>query len=257
LLQNLSPLPVSSQFPELKNQPLRHVKSLLPVQEGGEPSALPDLNTMPVFCFDLCTLESKDTMMVRVANNTFNAYFPNGIKEETITGTLCMLPIAGAMLGRSDATKYLIPNQMKALTRPALRNRMDMMEGLQATTCERLGRASDALQNALVQSIPPGPGEPSIIRLFPAWPKEWDARFELLCRGNFLVSSSFKNGEITFVGLKSQAGSECCIRNPWGLAAIDIYADSKKIKSAEGDLITFKTKINGKYILVKKGSTIL
>ena len=257
LLQNLSPLPASSQFPELKNQPLRHVKSLLPVQEGGEPSALPDLNTMPVFCFDLCTLESKDTMMVRVANNTFNAYFPNGIKEETITGTLCMLPIAGAMLGRSEATKYLIPNQMKALTRPVLRNRMDMMEGVQATTCERLGRASDALQNALVQSIPPGPGEPSIIRLFPAWPKEWDARFELLCRGNFLVSSAHENGEITYVGLKSQAGSECRIRNPWGHAAIDIYADSKKLKSADGDLITFKTKINVKYILVKKGSTIL
>jgi hypothetical protein len=257
LLQNLSPLPMSSEFPELKGQPLRHVKSLLPVQEGGEASSLPDLNTMPVFCFDLCTLESKDTMMVRVANNTYNAYFPNGIKEGTITGTLCMLPVAGAMLGRSDATKYLIPNQMKALTKPVLANRMDMMEGVQATTCERLGRASDALHNALVQSIPAKPGEPSIIRLFPAWPKEWDAQFKLLCRGNFLVSGSFLNGEIKYAGLTSQSGADCRIRNPWGGSAIDIYSGKKKIKTTSGDLITFKTKVNQQYILVRKGSSII
>lgn len=257
LLQNLSPLPLSSEFPELKGQPLRHVKSLLPVQEGGEASAMPDLNTMPVFCFDLCTLESKDTLMVRVANNTFNAFYPNGITENTVTGTLCMLPITGAMLGRSEATKYLIPNQMKALTKPVLENRMDQMEGLQATTCERLGRASDALQNALVQSIPSNPGEPTIIRVFPAWPKEWDAQFNLLCRGNFMVSSSCENGEIAYVKIKSQAGANCSIRNPWGSDTVDIYAGSKKLKTIGGDLISFKTKANGQYFLVKKGFTIL
>ncbi|MEI6679174.1 MAG: DUF5703 domain-containing protein [Mariniphaga sp.] len=257
LLQNLSPLPMSSEFPELKGQPLRHVKSLLPVQVGGEASAMPDLNTMPVFCFDLCTLESKDTMMLRVANNTFNAYYPNGIKENTVTGTLCMLPIVGAMLGRSEATKYLIPNQMKALTKPVLENRMDQMEGLQATTCERLGRASDALHNALVQSIPSKPGEPTIIRVFPAWPKEWDAQFNLLCRGNFMVSSSYENGEVAYVKIKSQAGVDCTIRNPWGSDTVDIYAGIKKLKTISGDLISFKTKANGQYFLIKKGFTIL
>ncbi len=257
LLQNLSPLPMSNAFPELKNQPLRHVKSLLPVQQGCHASALPDLNTMPVFCFDLCTLESKDTMMVRVATNTFNAYYKNGIKEGSTAGPLCMLPIAGAMLGRTEVTKYLIYNQMKAINRSIFENRMDWFEGLQGTTCERLGRGADALQNALVQSIPSKPGEPTIIRVFPAWPKEWNGQFKLLCRGNFMVSSSFQDGDIKYVELKSQAGSDCRIRNPWGNSAIDIYADSKKIKTAGGDLITFKTKINAKYILVKKGFTVL
>jgi hypothetical protein len=257
LLQNLSPLPMSSEFPELKGQPLRHVKSLLPVQEGGEASAMPDLNTMPVFCFDLCTLESKDTMMARVANNTFNAFYPQGISENTITGTLCMLPVVGAMLGRSEATKYLIPNQMKALTKPVLENRMDQMEGLQATTCERLGRASDALHNALVQSIPPKPGAATIIRVFPAWPKEWDAQFNLLCRGNFMVSSSCENGEVAYVKIKSQAGADCTIRNPWGSDTVDIYAGTKKLKTIGGNLISFKTKANGQYFLVKTGFTII
>jgi hypothetical protein len=59
------------------------------------------------------------------------------------------------------------------------------------------------------------------------------------------------------VELKSQAGSECRLRNPWGISNIDIYADSRKIKTLGGDLITFKTKINGKYTLVRKGITIL
>ena len=256
LLQNLSPLPMSNEFPELKGKPVTFVKSLLPVQEGGEASALPDLNTMPIWCFDLATLESKEKEMMKIANNTFDCYFPNGINDKTIAGTLTMLPIVGAMLGRSDAVKYLIPNQMKALTKPVFENRMDCMEGVQAMTAERLGRSSEALQNALCQSIPSKPGEPTIIRVFPAWPKEWDVQFKLLCRGNFLVSSSSQNGEIQYVGLKSQSGSDCRIRNPWGVAKLDIYEDSKKIKSVDGNLISFKTKVNGKYILVRKGFTI-
>jgi hypothetical protein len=146
---------------------------------------------------------------------------------------------------------------MKALTKPVFENRMDCMEGVQAMTAERLGRSSDALQNALCQSVPSKPGDPTIIRIFPAWPKEWDAQFKLLCRGNFLVSSSFKDGEIKYVELKSQSGSDCRIRNPWGISNIDIYSDSKKIKTVGGDLINFKTKVNGKYILVRKGFTIL
>ncbi len=257
LLQNLSPLPMSSEFPELKGKPVTFVKSLLPVQEGGEASALPDLNTMPIWCFDLATLESKDREMMKIANNTFDGYFPNGIDERTIAGTLTMLPIVGAMLGRSDAVKYLIPNQMKALTKPVFENRMDCMEGVQAMTAERLGRSSEALQNALCQSIPSKPGEPTIIRIFPAWPKEWDAEFKLLCRGNFLVSAAFKEGEINYVGLKSQSGSECRIRNPWGDKSIDIYLDAKKLQTVGGNLITFKTKLNGQYLLVRKGFTIL
>jgi len=253
LLQNLSPLPMSSAFPELKDKPVTFVKSLLPVMNGGNASALPDLNTMPIWCFDLANLETKDQKVMEIANNTYNAYFPNGINKETVAGSLTMLPIVGAMLGRSEATKYLIPNQMRAIGKSVLENRMDMMEGYQATTAERLGRASDALQNALCQSIPSKPGEPTIIRVFPAWPKDWDGQFNLLCRGNFMVSSSFREGEIEYVKLSSQAGANCRIRNPWGDSAIDIYSGPKKIKTTSGDLISFKTRVNGQYIIVKKG----
>jgi hypothetical protein len=133
---------------------------------------------------------------------------------------------------------------------------MDILEGTQAVTAERLGRSSDALQNALCQSIPSKPGEQTVIRVFPAWPKEWDVQFNLLCRGNFMVSSSHEHGEIAYVKIKSQAGADCSIRNPWGIEPIDLYAGSKKIKSATGEIISFKTKLNENYILVKKGVAI-
>ena len=50
LLQNLAPLPLSSEFPKLIGKPVTFVKSLLPVRNGNA-SDLPDLNTMPVWCF--------------------------------------------------------------------------------------------------------------------------------------------------------------------------------------------------------------
>lgn len=71
-----------------------------------------------------------------------------------------------------------------------------------------------------------------------------------------MVSFPFQNGNIKYAGLTSQAGSDCRIRNPWEESAIDIYAGSKKIKTLGGNLITFKTQVNGYYILVRKGCSI-
>ena len=67
-------------------------------------------------------------------------------------------------------------------------NRMDQREGRQTTSAQRLGRAADALHNALVQSVGAGPAADPVIRVFPACPHEWDAAFTLLCRGGFLVT---------------------------------------------------------------------
>ena len=126
---------------------------------------------MPVWCFDLANLETKYKEMKEIANNTFNGYLPNGINETISAGTLTKLAIVGALLSRSDDTRYRIPNQMKALNKVVLGYRMDCMEGVQAMTAERVGRSSKALQNALCHSIPSSPCEPTVIRVFPAWPK--------------------------------------------------------------------------------------
>jgi hypothetical protein len=245
LLQNLSPLPVSSDYAELAGKPVTFVRSLPPVW-GGPASS----NTLPFGSYDLCTLESKDAEMKKIANNTFDAFYPDGISNGTSRGG--SFANIGVLLGRKEAAKYLIPAQIRINGDILLENRMDLSEGVQATTAERLGKASEALQNALCQSIPSKPGEAVVIRVFAAWPDDWDARFKLLARGNFLVTSSFQKGQVEYVEIVSRAGQDCLIRNPWGDSTVDISEGNRKIKTLKGNLLSFQTKANMRYLLVKK-----
>jgi len=260
VLANLAPLTLSSDFPELAGQPVTFVRSLLPTRNDPRAAMrIPDLNTMPVWFFDLLTLESTDKKMMQIANNTYDAYFrrntgysnqeTSGITKDTRVGILSKLPVTGTQMGRVDAARYLIPSQIRYEGGPVLRNRLDLSEGAQTTNVQRLGRVADALHNALCQSIPAKPGEETIIRVFPAWPEEWDAQFTLLCRGNFLVTSSFKKGAIEFVEIKSQAGKECKLRNPWGTEEVTIYRNGKQLRKTKGNLISFPTKTNEVFVI--------
>ncbi len=65
---------------------------------------------------------------------------------------------------------------------------MSLFEGPTAASVEHLGLLSVTLQEALLQSVSSRPGKPEVIRVFPAWPPEWDASFRLLARGGFLIS---------------------------------------------------------------------
>jgi hypothetical protein len=248
VLDNLSPLPLSSDYqPPLPVKPATWARALPPVIKG-DGNRLPDPNTLPVWFFDLCTLES-DSGMLKTANVTFEAYFPKGIDENTEINVLSKLPIAGTLLGRADASRYLIPNQIATTEVETLPNRMDLREGFQTASIQRLGRAAEALHYALCQSVPPRPGSESVIRVFPAWPMEWDGQFKLLCRGGFLVSSSFRKGKIEFVGIESQAASVCRIRNPWPGKEIVLYRNNRKWKLSKDDLLIFATRKDDRFVL--------
>jgi alpha-L-fucosidase 2 len=55
-----------------------------------------------------------------------------------------------------------------------------------------------------------------IIRVFPAWPREQDARFrDLRAEGGFLVSAEQKNGIVTRLDFVSTAGGRLRYVNPW------------------------------------------
>ncbi|MBA4053291.1 MAG: glycoside hydrolase, partial [Marivirga sp.] len=93
VLENLSPLPLSSDYPELlPDKPITWTRALPPVTQGNG-NRLPDPNTLPVWFFDLCTLESNSDML-KTANATFDAYFPNGIDENAEVNVLSKLPVA-------------------------------------------------------------------------------------------------------------------------------------------------------------------
>jgi hypothetical protein len=250
ILDNLSPLPLSSDYLNPANKPVTFVRSLPPFARG-EGNTLPDRNTMPVWFFDLCTLESPDRRMLEIAGNTFDTFFPNGIHESSEIRVLSKLPISGILLGRKDATRHLLPNQISMAETGILRNRMDLREGKQTTGVQRLGRMTDALHNALCQSIPSKPGEDHVIHLFPAFPEEWEAEFSLLCRGHFMVTSSFRNGTTEFVRILSNSGKECRIRNPWGASKVTIFQNGKKYRTIKAELIRFSTKINDTFVIEK------
>ena len=248
MLHNLSSLPLRSDHSKLGvGQRDTWARSLSPVVRG-DPERLPDPNTLPVWFFDLCGLES-DKRMKTLADATFDAYFPNGINDSTSVHVLSKLPVAGSLLGRAHSTKYLILNQINTDEVEIMSNRMDLREGFQATSIQRLGRAAEALHYALCQSVPSKPGEAPVIHIFPAWPREWDARFKLLCRGGFLVSSSLKNGKIENVSIESQSGSACRIRSPWPRSTVVIYRNGKKWKNSNEDLLVFPSKRKDHFVL--------
>ena len=74
---------------------------------------------------------------------------------------------------------------------------------------ESLGVAAP-LQEMMLQSWD------GALRIFPAWPKNLDARFETLrAEGAFLVSATWSKGKVTALSLRSEKGSPCKLDSPW------------------------------------------
>lgn len=70
--------------------------------------------------------------------------------------------------------------------------------------------ATMVLSELLVQSV----GD--VIRVFPAWPRQRNARFrQLRTQGGFLVTSSMENGKIDRIVVKSTVGGPLRIVSPW------------------------------------------
>lgn len=250
---NIAPLPTNDILSSLKpGEPRLWITAIPPALPGRGNPEHPALT--PATLYDLCTAGTKDAEAVRTGNATFEAVYSRGINEKTPVSTLTDNAMAAAYLGRADDLKYMIPNQMRCLAPErdfcdwagvgrvgVLANRLTLREGPGAMDCQRLGRAAAALHAALLQSVPPEPGKDPVIHLFPAWPRQWNATYTLLARGAFLVSTSIKKGRIEFVEIKSQAGGECRLRNPWPKAAVMLYSNSGKAKKLSGSLLVFPT----------------
>jgi hypothetical protein len=226
--------------------------------------------TTPCTYYDLFTLETTDPEMVELANNS---YIPlsNRQSGSRRVSELSKATITAATMGDDEGIKTLVPAQIRyegleeghpdmesawARWRGPLRNRMSLMEGYQGMGGQRLGNAMEGLVLAMCRATPPSPAGQTVIHVFPAWPKEWDAEYTLLTRGNFLVTSSIRKGTVEFVEIRSQSGGECRLRNPWGdKAIVTMYKNSSKFKDIDGSLLTFETKKGENFVIVPKGSS--
>ena len=84
-----------------------------------------------------------------------------------------------------------------------------------------------------------------IVRIFPNWNHGKDASFNnLRAYGAFVISSSLKNGKISYVKLVSEKGRPCIMENPWPGKKVQLIRNNKKAEILEGDSFSFQTKEN-------------
>jgi hypothetical protein len=113
---------------------------------------------------------------------------------------------------------------------------------------------SEGLSAALLQSGAASPGGTPVLRVFPAWPKDMDASFTLRAKGDFLVTSMMKSGNVEFIEVTSQRGGSCTLRNYWGKQSVDLYRNLAKRETLAAELLTFATKAGENIVVVKSGA---
>jgi hypothetical protein len=227
----------------------------------------------PAEFYDLCNVGSDNPALHQNVITAFNRRYKKGIygmSEMTNGATFSRMPVLAANLGWSEAIQHMLP----ALAAPhkaaaqldyagfgewdvgVLRNRLALDEGPGAIECERLGMLSQALHLALLQSVPPSPEKPPVNYVFPAWPKEWDARFTLAARDAFVISASQQKGRIEFVEVHSNKGGFCRVQNPWDEAAVSLYRNGKEAETISGKLLVIPTETGETVTLVLKGQPL-
>ena len=94
----------------------------------------------------------------------------------------------------------------------------------------------------------------SVIRFFPCWPKDQDARFGTLrATGAFLVSAELKGGIVFGVKITSEKGGDCTIQNPWPGKSVRVMRNGKKAETLTGERLIVKTVADETFGISKEG----
>ncbi len=120
---------------------------------------------------------------------------------------------------------------------------------------ENFSTTPNTINEMLCMSHVPGGANPGghLLRVFPVWPKEKDAKFvNIRAWGAFLVSSELKGGEVQFVKITSERGKDCTMVNPWPGKKVKLTRGDK-VETLSGDRFTFKTSAGEKLELTAAG----
>jgi len=94
-----------------------------------------------------------------------------------------------------------------------------------------------------------------VIRVFPATPAHWNARFTLHAVGGFVVTSE-KTPDVKYVAVRSRLGRTCCVVNPWSqqqsVRIIDVTTASKISTSCGCSTFCFDTVAGHTYLLERE-----
>ena len=82
-----------------------------------------------------------------------------------------------------------------------------------------------------------------VIRLFPCWPADLDARFgSLRAVGAFLVSAEIKGGVVGGVRILSEKGRRLTVQNPWAGKAVQVVRNGRMDRTMTGARLVLATK---------------
>jgi alpha-L-fucosidase 2 len=235
-------------------EPRRFTDGRTPVVDGKPRPGIEEFNSR-FYDYDLGNLTGKEagSDLFEISNNTFDRKYPEGVLQDTPVRVMSSLPIIAAKLARPDDFRNAVLNIIRVLdpatdfcdylgqgARGALANRMTNREGVNAIGAQRLGSTVYAVNEALCQSDPSEPGGTPTARVFPAWPKEWDADFCLRVRGGFSVASRMTNGSIPRVEIavvETHADESIRIRNPWPGRGVKVARSSGGDEMLRGELL--------------------
>jgi hypothetical protein len=84
-----------------------------------------------------------------------------------------------------------------------------------------------------------------VIRLFPCWPREMDARFGTLrAVGAFLISAELRSGVVSGVNIISEKGRACTMFNPWPGSTVRVIRNGTRAETVTGNRFTLDTSVN-------------
>jgi hypothetical protein len=206
--------------------------------------------------FDVLTLESRDQGLdggdwnIAISTYLVSPGYTNIHNNLQTAHPTSRFLVDAARLGRGADLAVMFPVQYGqfANTPNLVDNSYDYY------TAEGYGTWSAGLQEALSQSVAPKPELDPVIRVFPAWPTTWDAKYKLLAKGGFLVSSSMVNQDIQYVEIGSQLGGTANVRNPWS-ANVVLYRNGAQAETLSGSLLSFPTTAGEDIVLVRPGTT--
>ncbi|MCY2990079.1 MAG: hypothetical protein NTY19_19725 [Planctomycetota bacterium] len=118
-----------------------------------------------------------------------------------------IMPVARARLSFPDSAEYM---QAEFLKRSRPNGTITLLPSDRCGHFTEQFAAAGAIAELLLQSV----GD--ILRVFPAWPKEQNAKFEnLRAQGGFLVSAEQQDGKVTKLQIVSTVGGKLRLLDPW------------------------------------------
>ena len=254
IYENLAPLPVleeggwASAAQESK-------------EFGGKEKRERGPNSTPCCLFELCTLETaeKAPELYQTGKCTVDRL----LSLHTVTSRYFVHEMSSmgrvlAHMGYGEEMGKVLVGQIGCINAgeeycfyvhngqvPQFENRLTAREGVNAMSAQRLGNVAAALQQGLLQSSGGDPAAEPVLRLFPALPAGWNARFALYAKGGFRVEACCENGVIGRVTVTSLLGNRLRVR---GLAGKKVTVNGTFAGTA-GELLELDTQKGDQVLL--------